>query len=294
MTDLGAKAHEELLTESLRNKFEDELKALGKNIEVKLVKVRSSKGKLITRLEILHNNVRDILSEGEQKAVGIALFIAEAESQNMAMPIVFDDPVNSLDHEVGNALAKRILELALNHQVIIFTHHKFFFDSLTSWAGQLRSEKNEKYFHICKNYSNGCSEKGMHIYTYKVDREAKDKTGKITEAQLECSDYFISKAEQELKGSYSVSSVSGNLKSAVEYYIDEKILNNQELLKDRKNKAGINWDGLKKINPDSGKIDLLKTHWDNLSSRGSHLASGSIENPLKLEDFNKIISFLKN
>ena len=291
---LGDKAHEELLTKELRQVFRQELHNLNKgDIEVNLKKVKSNKGKVKTSLKILDKDVDKILSEGEQKAIGLALFLAEINSQINNAPVVFDDPVNSLDHEAADALAKRLLQLSLDRQIIIFTHHKLFYESLLFWIGDLKDNQNRRSFHICKNYPNGCNTNGHHVYTYKMDREAKDKTGRVIKAQKECCKYYIKKAEGELRGDYSVSGVSGYLKSAIEHYIDENILNNQGLMKNRKNKEGIPWDKLKKLNPDTQKIDQLKTYWADLSNRGTHLTSNYSENPLRIVDFRNIITFLK-
>ncbi|MGR3179982.1 MAG: AAA family ATPase [Candidatus Anammoxibacter sp.] len=130
ISDISSIAHEELLTDKIRKSFENELKALGRDIELTLKKTRADKGKVRTRLEILGNNVCDILSEGEQKAVGLALFLAELENQNDTSPVVFDDPVSSLDHEVRSKLAERIIKLSKNRQVIIFTHDLLFTSQL--------------------------------------------------------------------------------------------------------------------------------------------------------------------
>jgi energy-coupling factor transporter ATP-binding protein EcfA2 len=295
ITKLGSKAHGELLTDSIRQCFEDELKALGKNIEVKLEKTGAGKGSVRTRLKILGNNVRDILSEGEQKAVGLALFLAEIENQKNKYPIVFDDPVTSFDHETSDLLAKKLLQLSLDRQIIIFTHNKLFYDSLIYWSKNLKDEEDNKTHHVCKNYTQkGCHAKGCHVYTYKVDRESKNKTGRIFEAQNESCRYYIKKAENEIKSNdFLSSSVAGYLKSAIEYYIDEKILNKQGLIKDKKIKDHIEWEMLKGLNPDKDIINQLKIYWDDLSSRGTHLSASSSENPLKIEDLNNIIQFLK-
>ncbi|MBU4338362.1 AAA family ATPase [Patescibacteria group bacterium] len=295
ITELGSKAHDELLTGSIRKSFEDELKALGKDIEVSLEKTGAGKGSVRTKLKILGNDVRDILSDGEQKAVSLALFLAETESQNNKRPIVFDDPVTSVDHEVADFLAQKLLCLSLDRQIIIFTHNKLFYDSLVYWGNNLKDEKNNKTHHVCKNYTQkGCNGGGCHVYTYKVDREAKDKTGRIFEAQNESCSYYIKKAENEMKGDYSLSCVASYLKSAIEHYIDEKILNKQGLIKDKKVKDHIEWKMLKGLNPDAKIIDQLKIYWDDLSNRGTHLSANSSENPLKTEDLNTIITFLKS
>jgi hypothetical protein len=46
------------------------------------------------------HRLSDILSEGEQKVIALADFLAEAFLKGAAAPIVFDDPVNSLDYKV--------------------------------------------------------------------------------------------------------------------------------------------------------------------------------------------------
>lgn len=50
ITELGSKAHDELLTDSIRQSFEDELKALGQDIEVVLKKRAPGKGLFVHSL----------------------------------------------------------------------------------------------------------------------------------------------------------------------------------------------------------------------------------------------------
>ncbi len=294
ITVLGSKAHDELLTDSIRKSFEEELKALGKDVEVTLEKTGAGKGTVRTCLKILGNDVEDILSTGEQKAVCLALFLGEIESQGGSNPVVFDDPVTSVDHEVSDLLAKRLLQVSATRQIIIFTHDKLFYNSLVTWCGDLKDDHGNRTHHVCKNYiERGCVTAGHHVHTYTVERESKDRTGRILESQNESCTYFIEKAEREMKGSYSVNVVSSLLKSAIEYYIDEKILNKQDLLRNRVRGNNINWDGIKNINIDKTKIDKLNGYWNKLSNRGSHSTQNSTQNPLKAEDLNEIITFLK-
>ena len=64
-----------------------------------------------------------VLSEGEQKVLAIADFIAETRMSDSSVPVIFDDPVSSLDHRRIGHVAKRIADLASDHQVVVFTHH---------------------------------------------------------------------------------------------------------------------------------------------------------------------------
>lgn len=139
ITDLGSKASNKLLTENIRKSFEDELKALGKEIEVSLEKTEAEKGKVRTQLKILGKNICDILSKGEQNAVGLALFLAEITQQGK-QPVVFDDPITSLDHEVRGSLARRLMQLSKDRQVIVFTHDLLFVSQLVKSGNEQEVE----------------------------------------------------------------------------------------------------------------------------------------------------------
>jgi hypothetical protein len=62
------------------------------------------------------------LSEGEQRVVAIASFLAELAAVDHSSPIVFDDPVSSLDHLYREKVANRIVQEGKRRQVIVFTH----------------------------------------------------------------------------------------------------------------------------------------------------------------------------
>lgn len=74
----------------------------------------------------------DVFSESEQKVLALADFLAEAQLHGPVGPIVFDDPVSSLDYHRIEDVAKRIAELATQHQVIVFTHDILFATHLLS------------------------------------------------------------------------------------------------------------------------------------------------------------------
>ena len=73
------------------------------------------------------NNNSEILSEGEQRALALACFLAELEEIGNTHGIIVDDPVSSLDQSRMEAVAKRLaLEAKKGRQVIIFTHNIVF------------------------------------------------------------------------------------------------------------------------------------------------------------------------
>jgi AAA domain-containing protein len=71
-----------------------------------------------------------ILSEGEQKIIAIADFLAEMHLNDINRGIIFDDPVNSLDNTRKEEIANRLVEECKSKQVIIFTHDLVFLSKL--------------------------------------------------------------------------------------------------------------------------------------------------------------------
>ncbi|QBK06085.1 hypothetical protein DW355_16400 [Hylemonella gracilis] len=67
-----------------------------------------------------------VLSEGEQRAIAIASFLAEIKLGKGRGGIVFDDPVSSLDHRRRWEVAERLAVEAKQRQVIVFTHDIYF------------------------------------------------------------------------------------------------------------------------------------------------------------------------
>lgn len=67
-----------------------------------------------------------ILSEGEQRALAIASFLAEITVGKGRGGVVFDDPVSSLDHRRRWEVAERLAREALVRQVVVFTHDIYF------------------------------------------------------------------------------------------------------------------------------------------------------------------------
>ena len=72
-------------------------------------------------------NNSDILSEGEQRALALACFLAELQEIGSNHAIIVDDPVSSLDNNRIQAVAKRLAdEASKGRQVIVFTHNIWF------------------------------------------------------------------------------------------------------------------------------------------------------------------------
>jgi energy-coupling factor transporter ATP-binding protein EcfA2 len=120
---------EKVITKDLGEALNAEFKNLGvADLNVEL-KSRSKEGKLLyyLKLNLPHaEDPRDILSEGEQRAIAISSFLAEVNINSGSGGIVFDDPVSSLDHRRRERVARRLAQEAGKRQVIIFTHDVYF------------------------------------------------------------------------------------------------------------------------------------------------------------------------
>lgn len=131
LTDLSKSASDHLINENFDKLFAEECEAL----RAPVLKVeyigRDAKAQ---RRKVLSGKHRPskVLSEGEQKVLAMADFLAEARLSGISAPVVFDDPVSSLDHRRINEVANRITKLAEKTQVIVFTHDVLFAAALLS------------------------------------------------------------------------------------------------------------------------------------------------------------------
>ncbi|HSK50453.1 MAG TPA: hypothetical protein VK889_08170 [Solirubrobacterales bacterium] len=76
----------------------------------------------------------DVLSQGEQRRLALAMFLAEMEVLSDASPVVFDDPSSSVDQEGRRHIARSFVNLARRRQLIVFTHELSFVHELRSHA----------------------------------------------------------------------------------------------------------------------------------------------------------------
>ena len=86
-----------------------------------------------------------ILSEGEQRAIAIASFLAEIKLGKGRGGIVFDDPVSSLDHRRRWEVAERLALESQVRQVIVFTHDIYFLCILEQKAEELGAALTKNY-----------------------------------------------------------------------------------------------------------------------------------------------------
>lgn len=120
------------------------------------------KGKLNQRPGLLGATQKadawDVLSEGEQTALGLAGFFTEAVFDASKSGLVFDDPVTSLDHVRRPKVASRLVELAADRQVVVFTHDVVFAGNLCSAASDQGVPLTERTIQRRGQTPGACSE----------------------------------------------------------------------------------------------------------------------------------------
>ncbi len=123
ITRFGTQLMERVITEHLTQALDQELSHFNLNCVPLHVKKSGEKGKIKHQLTIqAGTRPSGVLSEGEQRVVAIAAFLAELSTSPTKSPIIFDDPVSSLDHMYRERVAKRLVAEAKNRQVVVFTH----------------------------------------------------------------------------------------------------------------------------------------------------------------------------
>jgi energy-coupling factor transporter ATP-binding protein EcfA2 len=117
--------------------------------------------------------VSDILSEGEQRAIALASFLAEIGLEQGKSGIVFDDPVSSLDHMRREHIARRLALEAKARQVIVFTHDLAFAWSLREYAADHGVKHAERHVYAAGESKGHCAE-ALPFEAKKLDARVND------------------------------------------------------------------------------------------------------------------------
>ncbi|WP_405217772.1 AAA family ATPase [Agrococcus sp. Ld7] len=151
VTELSKTASNELINQSFDALFLEECEAL-RTPAMKLQFVgrdgRAHRRKVVTG----KHKPSKVLSEGEQKVLALADFLAEARLAGISAPVIFDDPVSSLDHRRIDEVAERIVRLSEHNQVIVFTHDILF---ATTLLNLVEKSRRCAYFQITDENGKG-------------------------------------------------------------------------------------------------------------------------------------------
>jgi hypothetical protein len=147
LTEQSKEASSKLLDQDFGRLFEDECKALcAPKVRLDFTGRRGE----AARKKVVAPNRRpsEILSEGEQKVIALADFLAETTLHHKSAPIVFDDPVNSLDYKRLQYVVSRLVDLSGSHQVIVFTHNIWFAAEILSHFDNAKAAADCTYYGV--------------------------------------------------------------------------------------------------------------------------------------------------
>ncbi|MBF8149490.1 AAA family ATPase [Winogradskyella sp. F6397] len=147
-------AREELVAQDFQDKFTAELKGFRKQHLDVNIGFFSQQGSSRIRQNIRQYDINKVLSEGEQKTIALCEFLTELQLDTTVAPVVFDDPVNSLDHNVMQDVAKRLADLSKERQVIVFTHNVLFYNAFFALQSHVTYKTNTD-FNFYKVNTNG-------------------------------------------------------------------------------------------------------------------------------------------
>lgn len=209
-------ARRELVESNFEATFKEELRKLRKNhIEIDL-NFSTQKGTTNIQQYLKNEHIlSDILSEGEQKAISLAEYFAEISINENNSVIILDDPVNSLDHHIIDSVAKRLIELSKEHQVVVFTHSILLYNSFIHQQAQLDYKDIDLKFYESSNQYEVCG----------VVENGGDAKNSVKEHIKKVNTLLNnSSSSSDRKESDLAAEGYGHLRSAIELLIEHEIL----------------------------------------------------------------------
>ncbi|WP_158541005.1 AAA family ATPase [Sporosarcina sp. BI001-red] len=135
----------------VHGEYIETFKHFSEKLKVPFVELRTTpkKGKTLRNKYVSSEEykVSQVLSEGEQKAVAVAEFATDLTMRKDYNPLLFDDPVNSLDYKRTELIASLIHELSNERQVIVFTHNIMFYYNLYNASRRIK-KSTDKFFKV--------------------------------------------------------------------------------------------------------------------------------------------------
>jgi len=237
LTEAAKDASEELLNKDFGKRFEAECKRLrAPNVTLNFP---GRQGQVTRRKMLASYKPSQVLSEGEQKALALADFMAEVTSVPASSPVVFDDPITSMDYRRIHEVCDRVIALAADHQIIVFTHNIWFAAELLSKA----DKKNWKYYDIrLEGNEAGLVTAASHP---RVDTIAQvsSRVGKIIEGaekqQGEIRAALVQKGYEELRGLCEIVVEHEMFKGVVQRYAPNVMLTKLERINIAKLQEGM-------------------------------------------------------
>ena len=213
------------VVEPLISAFSDELRDFGfERFKVK-VDTRNRSGAQQFKLSLADENdatiaTLGVASEGEQRCIAIASFLAEMKADSRKSAVIFDDPVNSLSHEWSSRVARRLVCESKNRQVIVLTHNIVFYKLLLEVAEEMSAKHS--------NIALERSRKFAGLVRESAPWEAMTTRSRCNELKVKLRELKkIDKSDETTTTEFRLASCQfyGFLREAWERLVEEKLLN---------------------------------------------------------------------
>ena len=210
-----------MASQELADALNDELKCLNVHELYVGMKPESPGGKTQFKLTLQlpgGGAASEILSEGEQRAIAIASFLAELKLGKGRGGIVLDDPVSSLDHRRRWEVAERLVRESRQRQVIVFTHDIYFLCILEQKA-------DAAGIPLAKNYVRRTSQ-GFGVHSKELPFDVEGTKARVGQLRQILVDVRQAKNNGDEDRHRSITSFAyGRLRLAWERCIEEVLLN---------------------------------------------------------------------
>lgn len=270
LTSLCTTSYKDILSHALIDEFREELKKLGMgNLSVDLLI-----NDLLTdnsQIKISLSNgmsIDSVLSEAELKCAALALFFAECNLMEVKQPIIFDDPVNSLDASIIQYFSNRIRDL--DCEVVVFTHNVLLMEALT----------DKRHYNIFFNSSDNRARpqyNKKHILFYNVLTNSVH-VGYVVGGGEKKTRFYLDSAQRNLSIAGPVTDINcivADLRMAAEWAIDEVVFRGLPTRR-YKGAENTNWTTMANmVNAGDANVWEIKRIYDQLSGMGAHLGYSS-------------------
>lgn len=283
------------LVRALENKFKEELKFFDMDylmVSLQLSDITDPLSKI--KLSIKNNHeLNTVLSEAELKCCALALFIAECELLDVKQPVIFDDPVNSLDASVIGLFANRLV--TMSYPVVLFTHN-------TQLLAEIKYADNVKVY---KDHTINRDSDKRRVLIYEVLRNSPTEVGFIIDyAECKCK-YYLGVAKDILDNHSTPLTrdyqkmLADNLRMAIEWIVDEVFFRNLIPNRFRGRRDFIQWTRLETMVGQRGEdVRAVHTIYDKVSAVGVHVGAVHVQMTLRKDQYqgfyDKLMSLVDN
>lgn len=219
----NSELREAFITEEYQDRLEQEVNSFNLHSIPLKVQSRSDRGVSYIGVDLDTSKPvrnKDILSDGEFRALAIASFLTEIGTIPSHSGIIIDDPVSSLDHDRTHLVAERLVKEAKNGaQLIVFTHDLVFYHELEMAAGQAEVPLVPHWVHFSPEHGFGTIGNN--------DEPWQTKTVKKRLGHLEKKFADIKKMQDQNGDMYrgTVTGFYANLRETWERLVEEQLLN---------------------------------------------------------------------